>query len=307
MIILTKVAEKLQSILNGTDTEVGTNGSVVQITNPTDYEFVVQAQGFHLDKIYDENTGKNFIPVFVSSMGGSFNPVPNLKQATYTIPITLYYPIRFKDDFFSLLDFFASAFVGRKLTYGTDKAISNISVAQFGEIQEMDLDQFKEWVEEKYRRAINVHEPFMTMNFTLYLSNADDDYVFGNDITASLSYVLDTTTYTDSSLTFADAALQSHSEPSSEQLLGTSESQSLPSGTSYGASISIMVKNTTFYQKLLQEWFSGNIQTMSFTLTFTFLNQTFTRTVYLQSVNMPMRKGEIVSMTFAFVKKVVLS
>lgn len=307
MIILNKVAEKLQNILNGTDTEVGTNGTVVQIDNPTDYQFVVATQGFHLDKIYDKDTGRNFIPVFISSMGGAYNPVPNLKQATYTIPITIYFPVRFKEDFFALSDYFASIFVGQKLTYGGEKAISNISVSQYGEIQEMDLDQFREWVEEKYRRAINIHEPFMTMNFTLYLSNADSDYVFGNDITASLSYVLNTTTYTDSSLTFADGSLQSHSEPSSEQLLGTNESQSLPSGTSYGSSFAVMVKNTTFYQTLIQEWFNGNIQTMSFNLSLSFLNKTFTRTVYLQSVNMPIRKGEIVSMTFAFVKKVVLS
>ena len=95
MVILSEVAQKLEKILNGVDTEVTDS-------NPIAHRYKVEAQGFHIDHILDKDTGTNFIPVFVSSMGGQFNPVAGLKQGTYTIPISFYFPVRFKDDFFKL-------------------------------------------------------------------------------------------------------------------------------------------------------------------------------------------------------------
>ena len=309
MILLNEVSQKLQNILNGTDTEVSPTGTVVQTTNPTDYQFVVYTQGFHLDKVYDEQTGKNFIPVFVSSMGGQYNPVPSLKQATYTIPITLYFPVRFKNDFFAINDFLADAFVGTQLTYGTNsgKAISNISVSQYGEIQEMDLDQFREWVEEKYRRSINIHEPWMSLNFTLYLSSAGNDFVWGNNATISLSTTINTTVYTDSDVAFIQTSIQSQTQSVSQQAIGTSEAEGFPFGTSYGSGFSVYVKDTSFYQQVVEKWFDGTIQNISFTLTISFLGKTFTRNCYVESMNLVIQKGQLSTITFAFAKKIEVS
>ena len=306
MILLNEVARKLQNILNGQDSEVGTNGSVVQATNPTDYEFIVYTQGFHIDKVYDQNSGKNFIPVFLASMGGQYNPVPALKQATYTIPVAMYFPVRFKEDFFAINDFLASAFVGTNLTYGTNsgKAISNISVSQYGEIQEMDLDQFKEWVEEKYRRAINIHEPWMTLNFTLYLSTAGSTFVWGNGATISLSTKINTTTYTDTDVAFVQSSIQSQTQSVSQQKLGTYESAGFPFGTSYGSGFSVYVKDTSFYQQVVEKWFAGTIQNMTFDLSISFLGKTFTRTCYVESMNLVIQKGQLATITFAFAKVV---
>ena len=81
MIVLTEVAKKIQNLLN-------TNEDFTQ------YQFEVETQGFHIDHVYDKASGKNFIPVFISSMGGNFNPVKGLKEATYTIPVAIYFPVK---------------------------------------------------------------------------------------------------------------------------------------------------------------------------------------------------------------------
>lgn len=181
MIYLHEVATKLSGILNGTDTEaVG--------VRPTDYEFFVATNGFHIDSIANYNTGKNFIPVFISSMGGQYNPVPNLEQAEYVLPISIYFPVRFKEDFFVLNEYLVANFVGRVLTYGLNKkAVSNITVAQYGEIQNLDLKEFKEWVQQTYLMEKDIGEPYMSMSFNLHLSTGGASLVWGNETQLTIS------------------------------------------------------------------------------------------------------------------------
>ena len=246
MIILTEVAKKLEKILNGTDTEVGPSGTKVVATNPTNYNFVVKTEGFHIDSIAKEDRSGNFIPVFVSSMGGQFNPVKGLKQGSYSIPIAFYYPVRFKDDFFALGDFLVDAFVGTTLNYGSISgvAVSNISVPQYGEIQNLDFKEFEKWVTSNYEKDIKKMEDYMVMNLNLYLSSAASGFIYGNDIQVDLSITIPTSggeskTYTLEDIDWDGASLQSNTQPSPEQEEGTNEASAIPFGTSYGSSFKV--------------------------------------------------------------------
>ena len=309
MILLNEVAKKIESILNGVDPEVVALG----IQPPTGYYFKVATEGFHLDEVFDMPAGRNFIPVFISSMGGNFNPVPELLQANYVIPIAIYFPIRFKDDLFRLNEYLAKVFVGRQLNYGEEsgRALSNVSVSQFGEIVDIDLKQFETWQQTVYKMPIEVMEPYLQMNFSLYLSTASDDFVYGNEVTSTLTIVTDDENWNDEdktdTLSFVQQSIQSNSEPSVQQLMGTSESEGLPNGTSYASSFAVYVKNTNFYKNLIKAWFDGNAQTLTFTLTINLMGQSYSRTVFIQSVNLNAQKGELLTITFAFSKKVVFN
>lgn len=308
MIILSEVATKLENILNGNDTETSS------YTNPTNFLFQVETEGYHLDHIMSYD--RNFIPVFISSMGGSYNPVANLKQSNVVIPITFYFPVRFKEQFFALNDFLVDVFVGKTLNFGTisGRSICNISVAQFGELDSMDvLKEFATWVANKYQRQIEVMEAYLSMTINLYLSNADEDFVYGNEVKISLS--INDTLYQDTDITFAQASVQSQSQSMSEQIIGESETQGLPFGVAYGSSFAVYYKDTAFYRYLVEQWFSGNAQTLRFTLTLkigedkvvnnaTITAPTFTRTCYVESVNLIVQKGELLTITFSFAKVV---
>ena len=74
MINLEDISKKISNVLNGTDnetSEISRNNSYMA------YEYVVQTEGFQLDYNYNMASGKNFIPVFVGSLGGAYNPVAN--------------------------------------------------------------------------------------------------------------------------------------------------------------------------------------------------------------------------------------
>jgi hypothetical protein len=253
MIILTEVAEKLSAILNGTDSE--TSG----YTRPTDLSFLVKTEGFHLDSIDDKPSGKNLIPVFVSSMGGQFNPVKGLKQASYSIPLTFYYPVRFKEAFFALANFLADVFVGTILNYGSisGKAVSNINVPQYGEIQDLDFKEFEKWVGANYQLPVDVMEPYMTMNVTLFLSNAAPGLLYGNDVKVDLSFTYGENTYSIDDIDWDGSSLQSNTQAQSEQEEGTNEADGIPFGTAYGSSFKIYPNLETEANEVTYELESG--------------------------------------------------
>lgn len=304
MIRLDEVALKIENILNGSDADVIHLG----IETPTGFYFKVETEGFHINSIADKKEGKNFIPVFISSMGGQFNPVPDLLQANYVIPIALYFPVRFKNEAFKLNEYLARVFVGRQLNYGKNsgKALSNISVARYGEIVDLDLQQFQKWVKTTYLQTVEIMEPYLQVTFELYLSTVSDDFVYGNDVETSLSVTINGETYTESNLALVENSIQSHSEPAAQQLLGSSipETEGYPVNTSYSSGFAVYIKNNDFFRKIIERWFEGNIQKTSFELNISFLGSTFTRQCYCQSVNLVARKGELATITFAFIKRI---
>lgn len=313
MILLNEVAKKIEDILNGEDLEVAR----LHLDLPTGFYFKVATEGFHLDHVFSIADNKNFIPVFISSMGGTFNPVPELLQANYVIPVTLYFPVRFKNQMYRINEYLAKAFVGRQLNYGENSgsALSNVSVAQFGEIVDLDLKQFKEWVQTIYLQPVEIMEPYLSMTISLYLSTAAQEFVYGNDATASITINdidpndpaldgLDWETGDETEeLTFVQQALQSHSDPSPQQILGENETESLPISTTFGSSFSVYIKKDKFFKFLIRKWFAGTAQLLDLSLNVSFLNETFTRACYIQSANLVLQKGELATITFTFTKK----
>lgn len=314
MIILPEVATKLERILNSLD----------GYTNPLAYYFQVETEGFHIDHIEKADKSGNFIPVFISSLGGQFNPVRGLKQATYSIPVVLYYPVRFKDDFYLLGEFLEEVFVGNKINYGTvsGSAISNISVPQFGEIQNLDFTQFKKWINDNYQKQIEKMEPYMSMQFTLYLSNAAEGLLFGNDVKVDFTFTYNNVDYKIEDINIDGASVQSNTQPQSEQEEGTPESFSVPFSTAYGSSFKFYpdmnktieidvgggVTDTRYpWRILLEQWLSGNIQGIECSLDFTFgdsaWNLKYTRSCFIQSIVVPIEKGQLLAFTITLANK----
>ena len=266
MVILTEVAEKLQNILNGTDSEV-------VISKPNDYDFVVLTNGFHLDSVALKN--KNFIPVYISQAGGDFDAVPNLNKSNYVVSVNIYFPVRFKDDFFALGEYLRQVFVATQLNYGTisGKCLSNISVANFGEIQNLDLTQFKEWVEQNYKMPISVFEMWMSMSFSLYLSSLGSGFIYSNAITYTLSYQYNGQTYTED-LVWVQSGTGLSNSPISQQKVGEDDfAKNVINITNYSKSFSVYIRDNEFWNILLDHY---NQQDMS-----DLENLTLTKTYHL--------------------------
>jgi len=312
MILLNEVAEKLNAIFNGTDTEINNLG----IQKPNDFYFMVATTGFHLDNIKQENVGTNFIPVFIDSMGGDYNAVPNLKQSTVSIPIIFYFPVRFKNDFFALNEFLANCFVGRFLTWGTStgKCISNISVSQFGEIQDLDLREFDNWVENVYQKHIDRMEKYMSMMFNLYLTNSSSNYIYGNSVHYSLSITIDSETYSDDDLDWIQAGTGYNNSPIAQQLVGVDNfAKNTVNIANFSKSILVYPKlNNEFWQKFIDMYNNQDsnltkplTQSLTLTKTYDIPKESESDYIYeydqiILSINENIARGDLISYTITF-------
>lgn len=262
-----------------------------------DFYYDVQSTGYHADTAMIQKQGRNIIRVFVSQMGGSYNPVQGLGEVTLAIPITFYFPVRFKEEFFYLDEYLHNYFVGRSI----DGMIANLSVASYGEIQNLDFKEFKNWADNLYKTPIEVMEQYLSMTVTLYLSSINEDYLYGNEVTASLSW--DNKTM---ALTFVDGSVQTNSNSVDDQVLGTKEALGLPYGVAFGASFAFYLSKTTackdFMTKWKTHWFEDNA--INLTITIPSLGTennpfTITKSCYLRSFMLPITKGQPMKATIS--------
>ncbi len=247
MIYLTEIQEKLNEILNGEG-------------NPTDFLYRVETVGFHLDHVYDNESKKNFIPVFISPLGGSVNPVPGLKQVNLNVPLTFYFPVRFKEEMFALYGWLVEVFTGQILEYGVEKkkALSNVSVPTYGEIQNLDLGEFKKWVSETYQMPLEVMEPYLSMQFTLYIQASGDEFIYGNSVKLKKVeiYKRDNGSYTsilsDSEPINIERVDLFSSEPAAQQVFSETYGRGYPANAAYTKQLPLIVKNTSGYRELFK-------------------------------------------------------
>lgn len=241
MIVLPEIAQKLQDILNA---------------NPgTDLKYIVNTPGFHLDRISDHITKTNFIPVFISTLGGQNNPIPILKQTEGTIPVTFYYPVRFKDKMFALQEYLNEQLIGKMINWGelSGTILTNVSLPRFGEIQGLDLKQFETWVSSNYQREIDVMEPFISMELTIYLSAVGEEFIYGNNVkitNISINYK-GTTIFEDNNPICVDRVVMGSSEPAAQQTFNDTFSKGFPANASYTKQLPLIVKNNESYYKLI--------------------------------------------------------
>lgn len=180
MINLNEVANKVSEILNSVDNPLRIDNERVI--------FDVATEGYRVDSIAKREEGKNAIPVFIALAGGENQPIPNLSQQSKSFNIAIYYPIIYKDIFIDLEDYLDSVVVGKMINFGesTGECLCNLGVAQFGEIQNLDLEAFKSFVANKYEKTIEISVNWHSMILPFYATKLSKGYIFGNDLSFAL-------------------------------------------------------------------------------------------------------------------------
>ena len=302
------IARKLNKILNGTDEEIP-SGLVSPVTD--NYFFRVFSQGLYLSELDDMNSGKNFIPVVVGAYGGENNPVPELGEEDRNVTIQFLFPVRFKERMYDIeSNFLIPTFVGKLLTFGSQKAVCNLSPAQFGELQDFSFEEFNSWVINNYKMPVNKIETYMSMEIVLYLSTAKNagelnGFVYGNILSQSISIKLvdaQAPFFTDASPVFVGMEDNASVSPASQQLLGESSAKGLGQSTAYVEQINFYFKANASYTKLLEHYKDRKVQDMIITLTDTYTlpntdNQfpgSFARSYYIANMSINFSKGSLV-------------
>ena len=282
MITINQIATELENILNQT------SGNVPEGAKPPfDGLFAVRTEGYVLDHVHDFETGKNFFPVFLGAMTGDFNPIPDLEQIDMEVPVSIYFPVRFKDKMLEMQEFLNKVFVGRAIGFNQDEngkygqyAVCNISMAELGEITTLDVDQFgnsilkglNQFIQEQYKMPVSSSEPWICLTFSLYLSTMKgalstdkEATLYGNAYYVFLQYGDWKEIVTTDNVTIAYSAT---TETQQGFALGTGESESR--GSSFGVTNAVsytfeaVVRRNGFWNEILSELFKGELNPNNF-------------------------------------------
>lgn len=314
MINLEEIARKLDKMLNGIDSEIPAG-----LTSPVtdEYFFMVFSEGLYLSRIADMRNGerKNFIPVVIGAYGGENNPVEGLGEQDRNALIQVLFPVRFKEQMYELENYIAQCFVGRLLTFGSQKCVCNVSPAQYGELQDFSFSEFNNWVETNYKMPLDKTETYMSMTMNLYLSTAknvgsEGGFIYGNSYTTSLKiYTDDTfaTSYTEDNPVFIQTNPTAGLAPASQQILGDSYSRGMPQSTAYTRQITLYMKQSAFYAVLIEAYLNRNYQTLilsikddyGFTVSGFTTAETTRKLYYVSDLIINNSKGKLMTITLA--------
>lgn len=284
MITIKEIAVELEEILNGTSGNVPSTAE-----RPFEGLFAVRTEGYHLDNVTDYETGKNFFPVFLGEPTGEFNPISGLEQQDIEVPVSIYFPIRFKDKMLDMQKFLADVFIGRAIGFGQDDdgnftqyGVCNISIAELGEITDMDVDQFgnsilkglNEFIEEQYKMPVHTGEPWICLNFSIYiatmkgaLSKEDGSAIYGNAYEATLFYQDWQEVVATDGITISLGA-QTESQQGFELSTGTADTESTSLATTNATSFTFeaVVKRTAFWHAVMSALVKGKLKANDFEL-----------------------------------------
>ena len=282
MITINQIATELENILNRT------SGNVPEgVKPPFDGLFAVRTEGYVLDHVHDFETGKNFFPVFLGSMTGDFNPIPDLEQIDMEVPVSIYFPVRFKDKMLEMQEFLNKVFVGRAIGFNQKPngrygqyAVANISMSELGEITNLDVDQFgnsilkglNQFISEQYKMPVSSSEPWICLTFSLYLSTMKgalsedtDAPLYGNAYYVFLQYGDWKEIVTTDNVAVAYSAT---TETQQGFALGTGESEGRSSSFGVTNAISYtfeaVVRRNAFWNEILTELFKGELRPNNF-------------------------------------------
>ena len=265
MINLEEIAKKLDSMLNGIDTDVPSG-----VVRPVDYLFCVFSEGLYLSSIADMRNGerKNFIPVIVGAYGGENNPVEGLGEQDRNVLIQILFPVRFKYKMYEFENYIFQCFVGRLITVGNQKCVCNTSPAQYNELQDFSFSEFNKWVETTYKMPLDKTETYMAMNITLYLSTANgvgsaNGFLYGNSYTTKLKLYTSNdflTSYSEDAPIFIQATPTANIAPASQHILGDDYARGMAESTAYSRQITLYAKQSSFYAALVDAYINRKYQ-----------------------------------------------
>lgn len=335
MLTVKEIAKELDSILNGTSPNIPE-----EATRPFDGVFSVKTSGYHLDHVYDPKTKSNFFPVFMENGTGEFNPIKGLEQVDYSFPVSIYFPIRFKEKMLAMQEYLVKCFVGATplfSVYGDDGkiaykqgAVTNISAFELGEITDLDLDQYGQsllkqlnaYIAEQYKLPVNTMEPWISLNFTLYVStmknaNAKDGYVYGNVMKTLLRIKHKDVWYEEEIKT--DGIGMSYSASTTSQQAFEIDGKVEDEASSYvltnarGIGFEAVVRDNVFWNTLLEYYCLGKLSQLEANIVIsskdeqTLSGLSVAQNVIISSLELNINLGSPITAKFALAKKGVVN
>lgn len=306
MIDIQDLQLKLSNMLNGKE-----QPNAINISDyVSGFEFKVLTYASYLDNISNFNTLKNFLPVYISDPQGTVEPIPYLQETNSQYTITIFFPLKYKEELNKLNEYFVDSFAGRMLNFSkSGNALCSLNLPTFGEVQDLEFKQFKDWIGEYYQMNVLQTDKWCSYSFVLYFHQLKGlgekgGFILGNQFEYTLSFKYGNQTYIEK-VDLASAARNYTADPMSEQILDDLETLSLNKNSIYADSVCVYVKNSDFWNTFNDLYELGKLQNIIFTLTKTYLynGKSYERALILTSCPQNIALGVVMTYTLTYFKK----
>ena len=231
------------------------------------------------------NDDADGFPVIVSQAGGDFEPIADIKLERPDFRISFLLPSDREDLKELVSDAFSDSFVGKFVVFGSDADLQGsdctMSVITQNAVERLDIDTngvYSSVVNELFGNKVKDLRMYTAYDCVLYVTtgdkaggcaNNDNGVLFGNQVEHYIEFDYDDdgttrTEYEQYSNVNTDRAMASH--PYSQQSLNDKSQGSTEQSTAYTKSVTMIVKNDSFFKRLLAMYCDKSYQGARFGL-----------------------------------------
>ena len=241
------------------------------ISIPYEYDlwFKVRTYASFLDDrtLVNGNNKYNFIPCYIDSPSGSFQPLSNAIISSYQYALKMYFPIEEKEKIFEILtERLSEQFVGQIIGNEGEEEIINMGVAQFSQINIANVNEFQTWVSDLYGEKIRKSNYYIEVSIPLYLSNGKakngNNLALGNEFIYEISIKdndTDTMIINNYQIIRNETTSSVVNSLQTEQLENTYLAHNVVASTNYVETFNMFIDTQTLTPNLLSKILNGNI------------------------------------------------
>lgn len=301
MIELKELQQKLSNILNGLDSSTS-----IYDNSCDDFYFAVKTYGTRLETIANQELKRNVIPVYINGVSGNIEPIENLNEVDSSFDVYIYFPIKYKEQFFKLSNFLLSALNAKTYNYGTisGNALTTLSVPELDEIQDLQLNELSSFLEQDYNLSISKTEQWGILSFSLYFYQVanlgeEDGYILGNQVKYYITYKGLT-----EEITATQRIINYEADTYSEQVFSDSETASIAKNGITTWTINPYIRNNTFWKTFLYDFENGDLYNETIILKTVYPFATYQRELLISNCVSVDELGELKSVTLTLTKKI---
>lgn len=304
MIKLEELQKKISNILNNIDTET------MSYDNPCDdFYFAVKTYGTRLETIGNETLKRNIIPVYINLSNSNVEPIEDLGEIDTTFDFYIYFPLKYKEQFFQLGSFLLNCFNAKTLNYGNEsgKALTTLSLPELNEIEDLQLNELGSFLEQDFNLPIRKTEQYGVLTFNIYFYQVanlgnDNGFILGNEVKYYFTYKGLT-----EEIIATQRIINYEGDTYTEQNFAESETGAIVKNGITTWTINPYVRNNDFWKTFLYDFENGDLYNQTCILKTEYPYGTYQRELLILSCVSADSIGEIKVCTITLGKKIGVS
>ena len=248
------------------------------------------------EKDGEEELNERFITAVVMNTTGQYRPIPDILISDQSFILQIYFPQSRQSEILANIEQFSAKLIGKTITVDGKTTVFNLDIPNLSEVKQENIGVLNSY---DPRLSLRETELYGVLQIRIYFVESTG-LMYGNQVSYKLKRVADAN-YT--TLNRIDAATSISKSLSTEQLLNTDTSISLAQFNAFNNTVTFYyIPTSTLMQEIISDAETGANQNRQYNLQIAYGSLTFTKTVIIESSNISVPLGNVLTITCTFKK-----